>query len=1304
MTISNNVIDSIYDHYDEWKHLGLRCDEKKKSELGTSQFDVKYGAKVRIDMVHVDCGCPWDPENATSKKLKRTAERKSKAPLECNNCKQKEWVNSEQFKALNSEYDPGMNEGTVLSDLSPGSGRRIKWLCANKHEWDEPLNERTNWKKIKEGKPIKRCQECKKESYARLTDALYADILEWYCPTNEINAMDVKIASTATKYKWVCSHENQCLEKNGEPYQFEMSARSAVKHIRSFDDQLIDGHTCNSHPGEVPYSKSVAYLYPEIAEEFYAPEGSIEKEQTKGRHNTVTGRVKLNMSNISPSSSMDFEWECPTCGKHWNATPYERCTRKVNGVLNTTGCPNCSVLSRFEGTGQPQFLEFIKEIKEAGRDSLLGFDDAEIIVMLNAHPNTHSQILTSMDQGKITPGQVLDLDYDSVAELKTSLRDTEEANKRTKQHEKDGTEESPNPKNGSYEEDSGGVPQSDDVEESGDPITGGDLLEPYTFITDPTLEKIDISKEHASNDCIQYLVNNGVQKFWKSIICSSLSDVEKEIDTIKKHPCDRTLFNLIRQEVLYYYSEMLSLEKSWEEELKMPPGFIPEWYQRFAPLKLKKIEGLILASYAGSGKTEAGIFSIPYIDSECTLVITTNNVLTQWEERIKKYIPSADISVKPIDEDTKYWEPGWNPDSRRKLLVINFEQFSSSKTMRNIQNFLSKYDPKLIILDEEQLIKEDKAERSKSLSTLIDQCRYKQSHKGEPFYVLAMSGDVVVNDTGDAHAILDVVRKEKYSKYYQYGDIFDEQHELKTVTSLEKSRGIINASATHVQLTRHGVINPDLKPRPINDAVDLELTNEEYERIISHDPNSLNRAYESTPKKLDEIIGTLSAEPGHGTIIKSTFVNGPGEGIESLIVKLIKDKRPDLKVGTFSGNDKTDLALAKKGLLNVLVASDSIKIGIDGLQHHFDTLVFNDLPHTYADFNQTVNRLNRPGQKNKVKVKIPLLYYKLEQKKKVYKVLIDKKVIHRLQQKRVLGDFAVYGITDSFRDRLLSTDESFIHMIQKLDSPGDKIEVIMRPIPQYNHIESDDVNNRKTSGNVLRDSRFNDFTKTFESKNSAETQRYLQQNPEKLRLYLSELDTRIRTAWQIDPLQHFMNELPKRSGINIADFGAGNGLLSERLGNKHTIFSFDHVKHNERITQCNISERVPLDDGTVEYCVFCLSLWDNDLTKMILEANRVLDSNGILYIYESKKRLITGDDGQANVTPLIQSIDRLGFKAVSSFIGHKPQWIYLKAMKITDVSNLGDLTDVDPLIGFRKRKPNNRIDSSDSHDEEHQDE
>jgi ubiquinone/menaquinone biosynthesis C-methylase UbiE len=111
------------------------------------------------------------------------------------------------------------------------------------------------------------------------------------------------------------------------------------------------------------------------------------------------------------------------------------------------------------------------------------------------------------------------------------------------------------------------------------------------------------------------------------------------------------------------------------------------------------------------------------------------------------------------------------------------------------------------------------------------------------------------------------------------------------------------------------------------------------------------------------------------------------------------------------------------------------------------------------------------------------------------------------------------------------------------------------------------------------------------------------------------------------------NEIPKNKIIEelekiktkrtkkIVDMGCGKAFISKHFENdiRFEFINYDHISINDKIISCDIS-KLPLEDDSIEICILCLSMWGSNCKEYIKEAERVLESNGKLYIIEPTKR------------------------------------------------------------------------------------
>jgi ribosomal RNA-processing protein 8 len=95
----------------------------------------------------------------------------------------------------------------------------------------------------------------------------------------------------------------------------------------------------------------------------------------------------------------------------------------------------------------------------------------------------------------------------------------------------------------------------------------------------------------------------------------------------------------------------------------------------------------------------------------------------------------------------------------------------------------------------------------------------------------------------------------------------------------------------------------------------------------------------------------------------------------------------------------------------------------------------------------------------------------------------------------------------------------------------------------------------------------------------------------------------------------------------VVDMGCGKAQISECFSEdkRFEFRNFDHVSLNEKIEKCDISN-TPLCEDSVEICILSLAMWGSNCEEYIRESNRILESNGTLYIIEPTKRWSEKDD------------------------------------------------------------------------------
>lgn len=141
--------------------------------------------------------------------------------------------------------------------------------------------------------------------------------------------------------------------------------------------------------------------------------------------------------------------------------------------------------------------------------------------------------------------------------------------------------------------------------------------------------------------------------------------------------------------------------------------------------------------------------------------------------------------------------------------------------------------------------------------------------------------------------------------------------------------------------------------------------------------------------------------------------------------------------------------------------------------------------------------------------------------------------------------------------------------------------------------------------------------------------------------------------WPTNPVDVFIKDLAamvrkSTSGLVAADLGCGEGKLgleTMALAQKENkkgvqVHSFDLVAVGEHVKVASMTQ-VPLQKQSVDLVIFSLSLMNTDFSKALIEANRILKPNGLLWVAEVESRF---EGGFAGVEEFVRQLKQLGFQ------------------------------------------------------------
>ena len=164
-------------------------------------------------------------------------------------------------------------------------------------------------------------------------------------------------------------------------------------------------------------------------------------------------------------------------------------------------------------------------------------------------------------------------------------------------------------------------------------------------------------------------------------------------------------------------------------------------------------------------------------------------------------------------------------------------------------------------------------------------------------------------------------------------------------------------------------------------------------------------------------------------------------------------------------------------------------------------------------------------------------------------------------------------------------------------------------------------------------SELSELHKKYKTMNSKNLHQVFQENPEDWYNYhkISEENEESFPTEEI-PRNRIIEELNKiktKRTKKVVDMGCGKAQIAEYFNNdsKYNFINYDHIKSNEIITCCDISQ-TPEEDDSVEICILSLAMWGSNCKEYIQEAYRILESNGTLFIIEPTKRWSEKDEQQ----------------------------------------------------------------------------
>ncbi|MCY3410145.1 MAG: methyltransferase domain-containing protein [Candidatus Heimdallarchaeota archaeon] len=1104
------------------------------------------------------------------------------------------------FPEVAKQWHPTKNGKLTANDAIAGSNTKYWWKCDKgpDHEWKTIANARTYGQST--------CPFCagRDSSVTNSIASLYPEIAKEWHPTKNDDLMPNKVVAGSNKpFWWKCD--------KGPDHEWKASPASRTKRY------MTGCPYCANK--SLSITNSLANTYPEIAKEWHPTKnGDLTPDKvTKGSERKYWWKC---------DEGPDHEWKaslanrtrtgigCPYCaGKKVAVTNslaslYPEIAKEWHPTKNSSTTPDqivgrsqkqywwiCSIdknhvwktspSNRVKGTGCPicNVGWSLKNVKVFIK-SLLPYVDkltpSELYIILLQNGIYNSEGKSKLFIKALSTGKL------PIEELQKFVKDEPSIVDEIIEKELTFGEV---------------LDEYDEIEESNTQLENDKVKEFPLIKTKHILETMDATFIMSSDEeAIEYLINSAKAKIWKHAF-------------INEHEANLHLFEYKGEGYGRTVKEEFIQEYNRSTDLVIPSGYNfkingkiaePNLMQRFIAAELKTHHQLGNWSGTGAGKTLSAILASRVVDSILTLIICPNAVVEGWKSEINSIYPESGI------KDQNNWL-----DFKYRYIVLNFEKFQLG-TSSNLVKELTELPITMIVIDEVQFVKQRDPKSVSKRKQMIGALTTNLYAKNPDLYVLGMSATPVINNLQEGKSLIEMIT----------GTSHDD---------LETRPSITNCMKLHQKLVTLGIRyipEYDLNYEQLIEEIEISEYLDEIRLLGKGSPLKLEQVL--TKARLPKILEHIKPK----TLIYTYYVSE----IDDYLMEEIE--RAGWSVGFYTGDDKTGLNEFINEDLDVLIGSNAISTGVDGLQRVCNQIIINILPWTNAEFEQLRGRVFRQGQVHeKVRLVIPITYAMVNGERWSWG---DSK-LDRIRYKKTIADAAVDGVIPEHSKHLVSPAKAYQNImdwLKRLDE-GKVVEIererLFVPIPD------DEMEKR-----VARYGDFSRMNHRWNSTRSDSLQKWLQEDRTEWENYHA-LYREARKTWKVVPFEEIIKWAKKREGYVIGDFGCGEALLARELADLHTVHSFDHVAINDEVIEGDMAA-VPLEDGELDVAVFSLSLMGSNLTDYVREAHRCLRLDGYLHIIESSSRF-------KDLEGFVEGLEEMGFEVVSS--KERGKFMFIRAIK-----------------------------------------
>ncbi len=738
------------------------------------------------------------------------------------------------------------------------------------------------------------------------------------------------------------------------------------------------------------------------------------------------------------------------------------------------------------------------------------------------------------------------------------------------------------------------------------PSRGADVLPIVTTPEDLRVIDALASLSYGQDaEAAEYLVMNRVSGLWERYI----NEGRAIVDDLLAGDGGRWFMEIKTR----FLAEMDAVER-----LDIPSGWSftkngdltpPNLMQRYAAWAVRERRRVGNWSGVGAGKTLSAILASRVAGTYRTLVVTNNATVDQWETEIRKAYPDS-VVHRVVTEGLR------RNHGKSHYLVLNYEKFQVASGSRLARDLLA-HDFDFVVLDEVQFVKQRDERASKRRTALVGFLA-NAAERNPELRVLAMSATPVINNLLEAKKLLETTT----------GVEFDDLATQPTVN---------NILAVHRALMLHGFRYRPPYEQEMRIVTVPVVRNDLLEDVRAAQGQVLILEQVLLPAKLEAARPWFS----RGTLVYSHYVEGMIAPSRQFLERVM-----GLRVGLYTGTDKSGLEDFLHGKVDILLASSPVGTGLDGLQQVCNRLVFLSLPWTSAEYEQIIGRLRRQGSRfDEVQIIVPQVVLEYEGDPYSW----DRVRLRVIHYKKTLSDCALDGLVPetvrlSPTALLAKSREALERWIARVSEQG--VLMIDRkrlkvPLP---------LDLRRTT--IVRHGDFSAITRRWSVSSSQTTHQRLQLDPSEWYLYHT-LYREARAAWAELPVDRIADRIRVRPDWVVGDFGCGECLLQDMIPNK--VVGMDHVAAKAGAIACDMAA-TSLDDESLDVAVFSLSLMGTNWRDYLKEARRTLKPYGYLVIAEPVGRW------RGDLTSLRTTVESTGFRLVGD-IEQRYGFVYLTALK-----------------------------------------